>query len=147
VKPHRCAYDLALNTKTKIPELTIAAIILTASAWDKVSINTIQNSWKKTQVLSQSNMDIDNEMNAFLNFNEEEVGNDDNIQHLIDRLPISDPLTADQFIQIDNSQEIFTDQEIIDMVQCSDEPDEPDEPEEQFPVVKSGEAVHGADNY
>ena len=31
------------------------------------------------------------------------------------------------------------------MVQCSDEPDEPDEPEEQFPVVKSGEAVHGVD--
>ena len=67
------------------------------------------------------------------------------IQHLIDRLPIPDPLTADQFIQIDNSQEILTDQEIIDMVQCSDEPDEPDEPEEQFPVVKSGEAVHGVD--
>ena len=41
-------------------------------------------------------------MNAFLNFNEEEVGNNDNIQHLIERLPISDPLTADQFIQIDN---------------------------------------------
>jgi len=45
-------------------------------------------------------MDIDNEMNAFFNFNEEEeVANDSaNIQHLIDQLPISNPLTADQFI-------------------------------------------------
>ena len=91
-------------------------------------------------------------MNAFLNFDEEEdIGNDDNIQRLIDRLPIPDPLTADQFIQIENElhpQEIPTDQEIIDMVKYPDEPDEPDEsdePEEQTPIVKSGEAVHGVD--
>ncbi|CAG8651939.1 7427_t:CDS:2, partial [Paraglomus brasilianum] len=81
----------------------------------------------------------------------EDIGNDDNIQHLIDRLPISDPLT-DQFIQIENElhpQEIPTDQEIIDMVKYPDEPDEPDkpdEPEEQTLIVKSGEAVHRVDN-
>src|SRR5438128_3248493 len=89
-------------------------------------------------------MDIDNEINAFFNFNEEEeVANGGaNIQRLIDQLPISDPLTADQFIQIDNEldhQRIPTDEEIIEMVEY------PDEPDEQFPIVKSGEAVHGVD--
>ena len=95
-------------------------------------------------------MDIDNEMNAFFNFNEEEeVANDSaNIQHLIDQLPISNPLTADQFIQIDNEldhQRIPTDEEIIEMVKHPDEPDGPEEPEEQFSIVKTGEAVHGVD--
>ena len=95
-------------------------------------------------------MDIDNEMNAFFNFNEEEevANNSANIQHLIDQLPISNPLTADQFIQIDNEldhQRIPTDEEIIEMVKHPDEPDGPEEPEEQFSIVKTGEAVHGVD--
>jgi len=45
-------------------------------------------------------MDIDNEMNAFFNFNEEEeVANDGaNIQHLIDQLPISNSINLSKSI-------------------------------------------------
>ena len=103
---------------------------MTATAWDKVTTNTIKNCWIKTGILPSS----DDDAEIILSELEENSQRDNRqIQHSIDRLLGNDNnVSANDFLSIDDKilsieYEESTDQEIVDCVLGKDTEVEVDE--------------------
>jgi hypothetical protein len=103
---------------------------MTATAWDKVTANTIKNCWIKTGILPSS----DDDAEIILSELEENSRRDNcQIQRSIDRLLGDDNnVSASDFLSIDDNilsieYEESTDQEIVDCVLGKDTEVEADE--------------------
>ena len=115
------------------------AIKFTAKAWKRVTSQTIINCWKKTGILP----DVDNNSNEAENttlLNVEEVND---LQNLIDKLAPTNPISASEYITIDDTEkdhEIDIDeQEIVLMITPNEQNQE--EVIEEFPLVSNKEAL------
>ena len=90
---------------------------MVARAWDFVTPEIISNCWKKTGILPEENDLYPIEIEQANNLVNEILQEEENaVQNLINNLPINSPLTAAEFISIDNadvSVEMVTDEQII----------------------------------
>lgn len=121
------------------------AIKFTAKAWKRVTSQTIINCWKKTGILP----DVDNNSNetgnatSILNSSNVEEAND--LQNLIDKLAPTNPISASEYITIDDTEkdhEIdINEQEIILMITPNEQNQEEEEVVEEFPPVSNKEAL------
>ena len=79
------------------------AIHFVGEAWKNVTATTIRNCWAKTGILPSDNEEkIEDAMISienFANYQRDEVDN------LIDRLPLSSALTAEEYISIDDDED------------------------------------------
>jgi hypothetical protein len=94
------------------------AIDYAAKAWSSVTPTIIFNCWKKTGIIPLSNGEIFNdEIENSINIIENISNNQTNeIEILINELPFSSPLAAEEYISIDNkveNNEMVTEEEII----------------------------------
>jgi hypothetical protein len=107
------------------------SINLIAKAWEKVTKKTIIDSWVKAGILPDNNSDIsDDEFND----DTEEEDNIEELQLLINELPITDPLSIEEYINIDDeliAEEELSLEEIVNIVkgQAAVEDDEAEEVE------------------
>jgi len=117
------------------------AINFCGEAWDAVSQSMIVNCWKKTKILPDYNLNTIHELQEELNNDEiirEEI---DELQEEINKLYFSEPISAMEFVNIDNGvSEEFSDAEIIETVRPSqnnevaEDEGEGIEPEPSIPV-------------
>jgi len=116
------------------------AIKFTARAWKRVTRQTIINCWKKTGILP----DIDNNSNEAENttlLNVEEVND---LQNLIDKLAPTNPISASEYITIDDTEkdhEIDIDEQEIVLMITPNEQNQEEEVIEEFPLVSNKEAL------
>ena len=120
------------------------AIKFTAEAWERVTSQTIINCWKKTGILP----DVDNNSNetenttSILNsLNVEEVND---LQNLIDKLAPTNPISASEYITIDDTEkdhEIDVDEQEIVLMITPNEQNQEEEVIEEFPLVSNKEAL------
>ena len=142
------AYEL-ITPEFPIPSsLTIRdAIEFSAAAWDSVTQTTIKNSWYRTGILPPS-MALDNDLVAVDPLSDDAEAEQELIV-LIDRmLHISDPLTVEKYILVDNqvvSKEQMTDEEIVKFVN-SEDTQEPENNEESESLIKVKDALEGLAN-
>jgi hypothetical protein len=117
------------------------AIKFTAKAWKRVTSQTIINCWKKTGILPNVDNNSDETENTTL-LNVEEVND---LQNLIDKLAPTNPISASEYITIDDTEkdhEIDIDeQEIILMITPNEKNQEEEEVIEEFPLVSNKEAL------
>lgn len=117
------------------------AIKFTAKAWKRVTSQTIINCWKKTGILPDVDNNSDETENTTL-LNVEEVND---LQNLIDKLAPTNPISASEYITIDDTEkdhEIDIDeQEIILMITPNEKNQEEEEVIEEFPLVSNKEAL------
>jgi hypothetical protein len=106
---------------------------MVARAWDFVTPEIISNCWKKTGILPEENDLYPIEIEQANNLVNEILQEEENaVQNLINNLPINSPLTAAEFISIDDAEinvEMASDEQII----LSLTPTE-DEIEESIPI-------------
>ena len=96
------------------------AITFVSEAWRIVKLSTIKNCWKKTGILP----DFEENNESDDNSDQQDQDTDDigkitlELQDMIDKLNLQDPITADRFIHIDDEIPIepLSDEEIIDAV-------------------------------
>jgi hypothetical protein len=117
------------------------AIKFTAKAWKKVTSQTIINCWKKTGILP----DIDNEIEnatSILDLSNVEELND--LQILIDKLAFTNPISASEYIEIDktNENDEINLQDIISIINPTEEDQNQEEIIEEFPSVTNKEALY-----
>lgn len=116
------------------------AIKFTAKAWKRVTSQTIINCWKKTGILP----DVDNNSNETENttlLNVEEVND---LQNLIDKLAPTNPISASEYITIDDTEkdhEIDVDEQEIVLMITPNEQNQEEEVIEEFPLVSNKEAL------
>lgn len=93
------------------------AIKMVARAWDVVTPIIISNCWKKTGILPEENLFYSTETEQASNLINQILQEEENaIQNLINNLPINSPLTAAEFISIDDAEinvEMASDEQII----------------------------------
>ena len=111
-------YDLAQTGTDPKPIDIKKAIDYVARAWNSVTPTTIFNCWKKTGIIPLSNGELSNEeIENSINIIENISNNQNNeIRILINELPFSSPLAAEEYISIDNGvedNEMITEEEII----------------------------------
>ncbi|GET50687.1 CENP-B homolog protein 2-like [Rhizophagus irregularis DAOM 181602=DAOM 197198] len=125
------AYDFYEEGDPIPPSIDIFdSINLIADAWKKVSKKTILNSWAKSGILPNNNME-DSECSDNSDYGEDNIGHE--LQSLIDELEFVDPLAVNDYINIDNrasAEEELSLQEIVDVVKGTNER-EIEEEEEQ----------------
>ncbi|CAG8670967.1 9336_t:CDS:2, partial [Dentiscutata heterogama] len=127
------AFDFFLESGDPPEEITIKdAIDFTAAAWKEVTSRTIRNCWRKTGILPEgflSELFLYEEPDQA---NEPDQSNEpdiiDEIQDLIMRLPLDQPMDAYEYVIADNNlitTEMPTDEEIIEAIKNRDciEPD------------------------
>lgn len=114
-------FDKEIETGVSSSKLSILdAIQMTATAWDRVTTNTIKNCWIKTGILPLSYDDAETSLSEL----EESIQRDKcQMQHSIDNLLGNDNnVTANDFLSIDDKllsiedYEESTEQEIVDCV-------------------------------
>ena len=90
------------------------SINLIAKAWEKVTKKTIIDSWAKAGILSDdNNFDISDDDDDI------EEDNIEELQSLINKLPITDPLNMEEYINIDDElivEEELSLEEIVNIV-------------------------------
>ncbi|CAJ0857587.1 663_t:CDS:2, partial [Entrophospora sp. SA101] len=100
------AYQESENDQ--VPDINIFdAINFISNAWNQVTVETIKSSWNKTKIINY-NSSVAEDSNQESEINE--------INDLINELPFTDHLNADEFITIDQNlvvQEEMTDDEIV----------------------------------
>ena len=111
-------YDLVQTGTNPKPIDIKKAIDYVARSWNSVTSTTIFNCWKKTGIITLSNGELSNEeIENSINLLEDISNNQNNeIRILINELPFSSPLTAEEYISIDNGvgdNEMITEEEII----------------------------------
>ncbi|CAH1769406.1 9193_t:CDS:2, partial [Entrophospora sp. SA101] len=143
VKNRVDAYDDTINNnKSSVdPTNILDAINFCGEARDTVSQSTIVNCWKKTKILPDYDLNTIHELQEEINNDEiirEEI---DELQEEINKLYFSKPISAMEFVNIDNEvSEEFSDAEIIETVHPSQnnevagDEDEGIEPEPSIPV-------------
>ncbi|CAB5315083.1 unnamed protein product [Rhizophagus irregularis] len=111
--PKERAYDLYDEDQNPPPIDILDSINLIAEAWKMVTKKTIINSWDKAGILpnDESNTSDDDDS---------EIEDDsEDLQLLINRLPITDPLNMEEYINIDDeiiTEEELTSEEIVNIV-------------------------------
>ncbi|CAG8757204.1 10498_t:CDS:2, partial [Gigaspora rosea] len=128
------AFDFFLESGDPPEEITIKdAIDFTAAAWKEVTSRTIRNCWRKTGILPEGFLSELFPHEEPDQANEPDQSNEpdiiDEIQDLITRLPLDQPMDAYEYVIADNNlitTEMPTDEEIIEAVKNRDciEPDE-----------------------
>lgn len=113
-----------------------------SKAWNNVTSTTIFNCWKKANILPEYGDDDETDIDDFDNHDIElelaRLRETEEVQVLIDKLDFDDALTADEFIEYDESEptnEIISDEDIIKAV-LPEEEKEKDAEEEEIPVQK-----------
>ncbi|CAJ0915666.1 13740_t:CDS:2, partial [Entrophospora sp. SA101] len=106
------AYDNKINQQIPVPKLTIFdAISFTAEAWNLVSPSTIVSCWSKVDILPSS----ENIEDYLISPSDDDT---DSIQEMIGCFNFDDPLSANDYIEIDlrlQNQDKLVDQEIIEL--------------------------------
>ena len=139
------AYEISQEFETPIVPLNIwNAIECCAKSWKGVSSETIQNCWKKTQIIPPSSQDSHIVETVQDEFEEESS----QLEHLIDKLPFDDPIMAIDYVTIDNEvvseETVMEDEEIIATVTLTSNNGNQEE-EIETPVVTLTEALRGAE--
>lgn len=121
-----------------VPDINIFdAINFISNAWNQVTVETIKSSWNKTKIINY-NSSVAEDSNQESEINE--------INDLINELPFTDHLNADEFITIDQNlvvQEEMTDDEIVKIVKQRSENEDDNETDEPEPIVTGTEAIKG----
>lgn len=130
------AYQESENDQ--VPDINIFdAINFISNAWNQVTVETIKSSWNKTKIINY-NSSVAEDSNQESEINE--------INDLINELPFTDHLNADEFITIDQNlvvQEEMTDDEIVKIVKQRSENEDDNETDEPEPIVTGTEAIKG----
>ncbi|CAG8674860.1 7318_t:CDS:2, partial [Ambispora gerdemannii] len=117
------AYEKLTDQESELPKISIYdAILYINHAWDIVTKETIQQSWMRSGILPPSFS-----LREFSAFNEEEVevidlreNESQKLEHeldqLIQQLPITDILSAHEFISIDDN--IEQENEALDSIEA-----------------------------
>ncbi|CAG8823420.1 12186_t:CDS:2 [Gigaspora margarita] len=122
------AFNFYLESGDPPEELIIKdAIDFTASAWKKVTSRTIRNCWRKTAILPEGFLDELFPLEEPDQTDKSDIT--DEIQNLIMRLPLDQPIDAQEYVISDNNlitTKIPTDEEIIEAIKNRDciEPEE-----------------------
>ncbi|CAJ0831672.1 11237_t:CDS:2 [Entrophospora sp. SA101] len=107
------AYDNKINQQIPVPKLTIFdAISFTAEAWNLVSPSTIVSCWSKVDILPS----LENIEDYLILPSDDDT---DSIQEMIGCFNFDDPLSANDYIEIDlrlQNQDKLADKEIIELV-------------------------------
>lgn len=122
-----------------------------AYAWNNVSQTTINNCWLKADILPK-NEDGENgddetdeaDRQIYLT-HEEEL---EEIQELIDRLDFDNPMTADEYIQYDDSEittDMISNEEILRAVLPDQDQEKEDDDLHSLPVIPHSEAIDAYD--
>ena len=117
------------------------AIKYTAKAWKNVTSQTIINCWKKTGILPDVDNEIENATSSLDSLNVEELNN---LQNLIDKLAFTNPISASEYIETDRTNdenEEISLQDIISIINPTEEDQNPEEMIEELPPVTNKEAL------
>ncbi|CAB5359622.1 unnamed protein product [Rhizophagus irregularis] len=128
------AYDLYDEDQNPPPIDILDSINLIAEAWKMVTKKTIINNWDKAGIL------FDDESNTSDDDDSEIEDDSEDLQLLINRLPITDPLNIEEYINIDNeiiTEEELTSEEIVNIVRGQSAVEEHVEEEDET-VAASG---------
>ena len=111
-------------------------------AWDSVTGTTIENCWKKADILPEE--DEINDIDIYLEL--ERLKELEEVQVLINKLDFDNPFNAEEFVQYDKSEttgEMMSDEEILKEVL----PDEQEKEVEEvhLPAVTHNEAIDSYD--
>ncbi|CAB5359608.1 unnamed protein product [Rhizophagus irregularis] len=131
---HSPAYDLYDEDQNPPPIDILDSINLIAEAWKMVTKKTIINSWDKAGILP------DDESNTSDDDDSEIEDDSEDLQLLINRLPITDPLNIEEYINIDDeiiTEEELTSEEIVNIVRGQSAVEEHVEEEDET-VTASG---------
>ena len=121
-----------------------------ARAWDNVTQSTIENCWLKADILPKDNeseidMDFCAETQVLLTHTNELK----EVQDLIDKLNLENPLTADEFIQCDESElttEMISNEEILKVILPNNHEQEIEElNSDSLPSITHSEAIEHYD--
>jgi len=117
-----------------------------ARAWDSVTDITINNCWKKANIMPTYNEE-DNDENEIL-MELARIKELEEVQVLIDQLNPENPFTAEEFVDYDNSEgttEMVSDEEILKAVLPNDQEKEEEIEEIPLPTITHTEAVESYD--
>jgi len=123
------AFDESVATGQEMSQLDImTAIQFTADAWARVQQSTITRSWNKTGILPRNLPEVQ------CNENDEQT-----IQHLIDCLQVEEPMSANEYLEVDNhllgeTERIPTDEDVIEIVTGIETPEPCEEYKDESPV-------------
>jgi hypothetical protein len=123
------AFDESVATGQEMSQVDImTAIQFTADAWARVQQSTITRSWNKTGILPRNLPDVQ------CNENDEQT-----IQHLIDCLQVEEPMSAKEYLEVDDhllgeTERIPTDEDVIEIVTGIETPEPCEEYEDKSPV-------------
>jgi len=123
------AFDESVATGQEMSQLDImTAIQFTADAWARVQQSTITRSWNKTGILPRNLPEVQ------CNENDEQT-----IQHLIDCLQVEEPMSANEYFEVDNhllgeTERIPTDEDVIEIVTGIETPEPCEEYKDESPV-------------
>ncbi|CAB5374875.1 unnamed protein product [Rhizophagus irregularis] len=133
-RPKERAYDLYDEDQNPPPIDILDSINLIAEAWKMVTKKTIINSWDKAGILP------DDESNTSDDDDSEIEDDSEDLQLLINRLPITDLLNMEEYINIDDeiiTEEELTSEEIVNIVRGQSAVEEHVEEEDET-VAASG---------
>jgi len=123
------AFDESVATGQEMSQLDImTAIQFTADAWARVQQSTITRSWNKTGILPRNLPEVQ------CNENDEQT-----IQHLIDCLQVEEPMSANEYLEVDNhllgeTERIPTDEDVIEIVTGIETPEPCEQYKDESPV-------------
>ena len=128
------------------------AIRFAASAWSNVKKTTITNCWKATGIIPCEEISSDTVMEAA----KEDVSlsafeERNSIQALIDKLPFTDPINAEEYLCLDDDEEeavlinSITDEDIVRMILGEETESDEEEEKEVKKRVSIEEACRGAE--
>jgi hypothetical protein len=128
------AYDLYGEGDPIPPPIDILdSINLIADSWNKVTKKTISNSWVKAGILPDDDSDTSDSDNNELEDNVEEL------QLLINELPVTSPLNMEEYVNIDDEilvEEELSLEEIVNIVRGQSVVEE-HKAEEDEPIITS----------
>jgi hypothetical protein len=119
------------------------AIKFTAKAWKKVTSQTIVNCWKKTGILPDYDINSNEIENMSSTLNSLNVREFNDLQNLIDELALPNPISASEYIEIDDSH-VSDELNLNDIVTIINPPEENEGQEEiieELPPVTNKEAL------
>ncbi|CAB5387713.1 unnamed protein product [Rhizophagus irregularis] len=139
------AFDYQQKTgNSKLPIDIKKAIKYVVSAWDKVLSQTIFNCWRDAEILPLDDTDSQDEIEE----NEREENECKEIQDLIDKLEYIHPLTAEEYIKLDQENEItgetLTEEQIVAILKENNSISD-DESDREITSVSSSEVLAAFD--
>jgi hypothetical protein len=115
-------------------------------AWNNVTSTTIENCWKKADILpkyeDEINMEDYEDRDILLEL--ERLKEQEEVQVLINKLDFDEVFTADEFIKYDESEptnEMVSDEEILNGILPNEKEKDEDEDENPLPTISHNEAI------